>query len=68
LNAANEAAVHAFLNRKIGFRDIARVVERTLEILPDRALADLEGVYALDREAREVAARLVGSRASAVAV
>jgi 1-deoxy-D-xylulose-5-phosphate reductoisomerase len=68
LNAANEAAVHAFLNREIGFRDIARVVERTLEILPDRALADLDDVYALDREAREVAARFFGSRANAVAV
>ncbi|MBX6367512.1 MAG: 1-deoxy-D-xylulose-5-phosphate reductoisomerase [Rhodospirillales bacterium] len=68
LNAANETAVHAFLSRQIGFRDIARVVERTLEALPDRALAGLEDVYALDREARETAARFVGSRASAVAI
>jgi 1-deoxy-D-xylulose-5-phosphate reductoisomerase len=68
LNAANEAAVHAFLNREIGFRDIARVVERTLEILPDRALSGLDDVYALDREARRVAARFFGSRPNAVAV
>jgi 1-deoxy-D-xylulose-5-phosphate reductoisomerase len=68
LNAANEAAVLAFLNREIGFRDIARVVERTLETLPDRALSDLDDVYALDREARRVAARFFGSRPSAVAV
>jgi 1-deoxy-D-xylulose-5-phosphate reductoisomerase len=68
LNAANEAAVHAFLEREIGFRDIARVVERTLEILPDRALDDLDDVYALDREARGVAARFFGSRSNAVAV
>jgi 1-deoxy-D-xylulose-5-phosphate reductoisomerase len=68
LNAANEAAVHAFLNREIGFRDIARVVERTLEILPDRALDDLDDVYDLDREARRVAARFFGSRSNAVAV
>jgi 1-deoxy-D-xylulose-5-phosphate reductoisomerase len=68
LNAANEAAVHAFLNREIGFRDIARVVERTLEILPDRALDDLDGVYALDREARRVAARFFGSRSNVLAV
>jgi 1-deoxy-D-xylulose-5-phosphate reductoisomerase len=68
LNAANEAAVHAFLNREIGFRDIARVVERTLETLPDRALADLDDVYALDREARRVAARFFGSRPNAMAV
>jgi 1-deoxy-D-xylulose-5-phosphate reductoisomerase len=68
LNAANEAAVHAFLNREIGFRDIARVVERTLEILPDRALSGLDDVYALDREARRAAARFFGSRPNAVAV
>jgi 1-deoxy-D-xylulose-5-phosphate reductoisomerase len=68
LNAANEAAVHAFLSREIGFRDIVRVVERTLELLPHRELGELSDVHDLDREARLVAARLFGSRANAVAV
>jgi 1-deoxy-D-xylulose-5-phosphate reductoisomerase len=31
MNAADEVAVHAFLNRRIGFLDIARVVEETME-------------------------------------
>jgi len=68
LNAANEAAVHAFLGREIGFREIARVVERTLELLPDQDLLDLQDVYTLDREARLVAERLFGSRANAAAL
>jgi 1-deoxy-D-xylulose-5-phosphate reductoisomerase len=33
LNAANEIAVAAFLNRKIGFGDIARLVARTLSTM-----------------------------------
>ena len=34
LNAANETAVHAFLEGEIGFLDIAATVERTLERMP----------------------------------
>ncbi len=44
LNAANEVAVAAFLNGKIGFMDIPRVVEQTLERSPfisDITLQDL---------------------------
>jgi len=57
LNAANEIAVHAFLGRRIGFLDIARVVARALSMpnLMDGELADLEEVLALDRHARMVA-------------
>jgi 1-deoxy-D-xylulose-5-phosphate reductoisomerase len=68
LNAANEAAVHAFLGREIGFRDIARVVERTLESIPLQEVASLEDVHHFDKEARDVAVRLFGSRTNAVAV
>jgi 1-deoxy-D-xylulose-5-phosphate reductoisomerase len=68
LNAANETAVHAFLAGELGFREIARVVERTLEMLAGQPLSALEEVLALDREARSVAARLFGSRANRVAV
>jgi 1-deoxy-D-xylulose-5-phosphate reductoisomerase len=57
LNAANEVAVHAFLNRKIGFLDIARVVEDTLssDNSGGQAADDLEGVMAADRHARVLA-------------
>jgi 1-deoxy-D-xylulose-5-phosphate reductoisomerase len=68
LNAANEIAVHAFLAREIGFLDIARIVERTLESLGNNRLASLEDVHNFDKEARQVAGSLVGggSRARAI--
>ncbi len=60
LNAANEIAVEAFLDRRIGFYDIARVVEDTLAA--DRSnvseAPDLETVLDVDRRARETAASL----------
>lgn len=58
LNAANEVAVQAFLSRRIGFLDIARVVEDTLTArAPNSAGApsDVEGVLDADRQARDLA-------------
>ncbi len=63
LNAANEVAVAAFLDRRIGFLEIAEIVERSLDLLPDRQIKGLDDVIALDREARAAAAGFVASRA-----
>ena len=59
LNAANEIAVSAFLAGKIGFLDIERVVEETLERTPDGAISCLDDVHAADAAAREVAGTLI---------
>ncbi len=59
LNAANEVAVGRFLDRDIGFLDIARSIERTLETMPVPALNDLEEILAIDQEARRIAAEFV---------
>jgi 1-deoxy-D-xylulose-5-phosphate reductoisomerase len=59
LNAANETAVHAFLEGRIGFLDIAATVERALERISAAKLDSLDDVYNLDRTAREVAAELI---------
>ena len=64
LNAANETAVHAFLEGRIGFLEIVEIVERTLERLPGGKLESLDDVYNFDTTAREVAARLSGVHAS----
>ena len=58
LNAANEVAVAAFLERRIGFLDIARTVGRTLERVQGGDGADLASVMAYDDEARLVASAL----------
>ncbi len=55
LNAANEVAVDAFLRRRIGFTDIARVVRRTLDQLLAQPATSLEVLLEADRRAREVA-------------
>ncbi|MCZ6664211.1 MAG: 1-deoxy-D-xylulose-5-phosphate reductoisomerase, partial [Gammaproteobacteria bacterium] len=59
LSAANEIAVHGFLAGRIGFLDIVRTVEQTLERIPSVPLACLDDVHALDTEAREVAKEFV---------
>jgi 1-deoxy-D-xylulose-5-phosphate reductoisomerase len=61
LNAANEVAVASFLDRRIGFLDIAAVVERTLEEFPDARTSCLDDVYMLDGEARAAARRIIGN-------
>jgi 1-deoxy-D-xylulose-5-phosphate reductoisomerase len=61
LNAANEVAVAAFLDERIGFLDIAAIVARTLDLLPDCRIDSLDDIYDADREARAVATRLVGN-------
>ncbi len=58
LNAANEIAVSAFLDGRIGFLDIAQVVEDTLHGLPVSPLLSLEDVWNVDREARAIASGL----------
>jgi 1-deoxy-D-xylulose-5-phosphate reductoisomerase len=56
LNAANEVAVRAFLDGRIGFLDIAAVVEEALAQVPSEPLVSLEQVLDADRRARAAAA------------
>ena len=58
LNAANEIAVHAFLEGEIGFLDIARLIERALDELPARPVRHFSDLYTADSEARELTRRL----------
>jgi 1-deoxy-D-xylulose-5-phosphate reductoisomerase len=64
LNAANEVAVAAFLARRIGFLDIARVVEDVLaeSSLSSERVDSVQQVQAADREARGRAEKAVQGR------
>lgn len=62
LNAANEIAVAAFLDRKIAFTDIAAVVESVLSEMGTRALSSIADVLETDLAARQVAQRQVVAR------
>ncbi|CAO3353539.1 1-deoxy-D-xylulose-5-phosphate reductoisomerase [Azospirillum palustre] len=67
LSAANEVAVQAFLDRRIGFLDIERIVEETLTALPHRPLRDLAAVREADADARrDAAGRVAAIGATAV--
>jgi 1-deoxy-D-xylulose-5-phosphate reductoisomerase len=63
LNAANEVAVELFLARRLGFLDIAAIVEASLDALGSPAVPDLAAVLALDATARQHAAACAGQRA-----
>jgi len=55
LNAANEVAVAAFLDRQIGFRDIDRVIAAVMHDIACGAADSIETVMAFDARAREAA-------------
>ena len=57
LNAANEVAVSAFLQDRIGFLSIPALVEDTLAALPAQPADSLDALLAADRQAREFAER-----------
>ncbi len=52
LNAANEIAVHAFLEGRLGFLEIPEVIERTLNELGGEPVHSFESLYEADRAAR----------------
>ena len=59
LNAADEVAVEAFLDRRIPFTGIPEVIERTLEALPRGPVRHFEELFQMDEAAREHARGLI---------
>ena len=55
LNAANEVAVAAFLDRRIGFREIHRIITRTMHKHRNRRATEVGEILEVDRWAREKA-------------
>jgi 1-deoxy-D-xylulose-5-phosphate reductoisomerase len=60
LNAADEVAVAAFLDREIGFNDIPRLIEETIRETQPCHPESIEQVLAIDRAARERARQKLG--------
>lgn len=59
LNAANEIAVAAFLAGEVGFTDIARINEETLNKMEPLSVSSLQQILEEDRKARDIARELV---------
>lgn len=55
LNAANEVAVEAFLDRRVRYPEIASIIDAVLQTEAPIAIDDLETVFAVDRQARTLA-------------
>lgn len=67
LNAADEVAVEAFLERVIPFTGIPDTIERVLETTPETHPATIEEVLAVDHQAREAARRILADTKLSVA-
>jgi len=65
LNAVDEVAVAAFLDRRVRFTGIAEVVERMLEEMPAEPVSHFEDLFAIDEEARRRSADLIEEMAVA---
>ena len=61
LNGANEIAVAAFLEDRIRFGGIARLVEDTMQRVSPEMHPDLDAVFEADRKAREIAQQLLST-------
>ena len=61
LNASNEEAVAGFLAEKVGFPDIPRIVEETLEKMSGSEIRSVDDVLMVDAEARRVARDLMST-------
>lgn len=64
LNAANEEAVQAFLDRRLGFRRIADVIAATLERAEWREASTIGAVLEIDALAREIARAEISERST----
>ncbi len=64
LSAANEVAVEAFLRRRLGFMEIASLVEAVLDRLGSPVADTLEAVLELDASARRVAEGIAAAQAA----
>jgi 1-deoxy-D-xylulose-5-phosphate reductoisomerase len=59
LNAANEVAVEAFLDRRIGFREIDSLIARVMEKLPPVGITNIGDLLEQDCRARDLAREFI---------
>ncbi len=59
LNAANEVAVAAFLDKKIAFTDIALIIEETINCIDSEEVSSIDAIISVDSQAREKAYQVI---------
>jgi 1-deoxy-D-xylulose-5-phosphate reductoisomerase len=66
MSAANEVAVASFLDRRISFMEIPRVIESSMQAHNTQPCSSIEAVLEADRWARQNAEMVVSKQRSAV--
>jgi 1-deoxy-D-xylulose-5-phosphate reductoisomerase len=66
LNAANEVAVEAFLEGRVRFTDIPRIIEHVLGLASIEEMKSIETVLAADRQARDLAGAYLNAHAESL--
>ena len=61
MNAANEVAVHAFLDRRIGFRVIDRLIEQVMDTMAVSSMTSIDALLEQDHAARALTQSLIHS-------
>ena len=64
MNAANETAVHAFLDRKAGYMDIVKTVEKTMSRVAFIDNPGIEDIFESHREAVDTALSIIREKKS----
>lgn len=67
LNASNEVAVQAFLDREIGFNDIIRTIQAMLEQVPQPEMSTLDDILSFDESVRDATKSYILLRSSTTA-
>lgn len=62
LNAANEVAVAAFLDRRIGFNGIPQLIRKSLDFFENQAVTSLSQLLEVDAQARKTAVELLTTK------
>jgi len=65
LNAADEVAVQAFLDKQLNFGDISAVIDRVMDAAPGGVMRDLDAVLDADAQARERARAVLAEHRAA---
>ena len=68
LNAANEIAVQAFLDREIAFTDIANIIEYALSEVTSKPVENLDTILAADTLTREVSREYISQQSSSARI
>ena len=61
LNAANEIAVQAFLDQRIGFRQIDQLIDRVMQVVIPEAIDSIAALMELDQRTRQLADSFIPS-------